>query len=114
MDEGFILKDRFDEKNTRESLLRRRVIHLKDLVKELMARLKIIEKDNEIMKANTEVLKKNYDDLKNKVCASEKKMEDNEEVKSKIIGRWTKISRKLVLKRLKKNWPRKGNRRLPR
>ncbi|MPC57563.1 hypothetical protein E2C01_051546 [Portunus trituberculatus] len=59
---------------TPESLLKRRVIHLVDFVKELMARLKTMEKDYEIMKANTEVLKKNYDDLKNKVCVSEKKM----------------------------------------
>ncbi|MPC36223.1 hypothetical protein E2C01_029672 [Portunus trituberculatus] len=69
---------------TPESLLRRRVIYLEDLVKELKAKLKIVEKYNEIMKANTEVLKKNYDDLKNKVCASEKKMEDNEDQMRKI------------------------------
>ncbi|MPC27947.1 hypothetical protein E2C01_021138 [Portunus trituberculatus] len=77
---GFRLKDRFDDRS------RHRVIHLEDLVKKLMARLKIVEKYNEIMKANTEVLKKNYDDLrlKNKVCASEKKMENNEDQVSKI------------------------------
>ncbi|MPC22791.1 hypothetical protein E2C01_015818 [Portunus trituberculatus] len=76
---------------TRESLLRRRVIHLEDLVKEIMIWLKIVEKGNEIMKANTEVLMKNYDDLKNKVCASEKKMEDNEGQVKKISekqNRW--------------------------
>ncbi|MPC52154.1 hypothetical protein E2C01_046016 [Portunus trituberculatus] len=72
---GFRLEDKFDDQNTRESLLRRRVIHLEDLVKELMVRLKIMEKDNEITKANTEVLKKHYDDLENKVCACEKKRE---------------------------------------
>ncbi|MPC84939.1 hypothetical protein E2C01_079693 [Portunus trituberculatus] len=80
---GFRLEDRHDVRNTRESLLRR-VIHLEDLVKDLMARVKSVEKGNEIMKANTEVLKKNYDDLKNKVCASEKKMEDNEDQVKKI------------------------------
>ncbi|MPC63815.1 hypothetical protein E2C01_057921 [Portunus trituberculatus] len=41
-------------RNTRVSLLRRRIIHLEDLEKKkLMARLKIVEKDNEIMTANT-------------------------------------------------------------
>ncbi|MPC32819.1 hypothetical protein E2C01_026150 [Portunus trituberculatus] len=43
------------------------------------------------MKANTEVLMKNYDGLKNKVCASEKKMEDNEDQVKKISekqNRW--------------------------
>ncbi|MPD05645.1 hypothetical protein E2C01_101400 [Portunus trituberculatus] len=47
-------------------------------------RLKTIENDNEIMKANTEVLKKNYDNLKNKVCTNEKKMEDNGDQVRKI------------------------------
>ncbi|MPC26961.1 hypothetical protein E2C01_020113 [Portunus trituberculatus] len=63
---------------TPDSLLRRTVIHLENLVKELMAKLIIVEKDK-IMKANMEVRKKNSDELKNKVCASEKKMEDNED-----------------------------------
>ncbi|MPC49430.1 hypothetical protein E2C01_043228 [Portunus trituberculatus] len=36
------------------------------------------------MKANTEMLKKNYDDLKNKICVSETKMEHNEDQLRKI------------------------------
>ncbi|MPC75284.1 hypothetical protein E2C01_069670 [Portunus trituberculatus] len=102
---GFRLKDRFDDRNTRESLLRKRVIYLEDLVKELMARLKFMGKDSEIMKANTEVLKKNYDDLKNKVCANEKKMEDDEDHLRKISEKqshWKmdQDQQEVVLKRL--------------
>ncbi|MPC72406.1 hypothetical protein E2C01_066711 [Portunus trituberculatus] len=61
---GFRLEDRYDDRNTRESLLRRKIINLENLVKELITRIKTMEKDNEIMKANTEVLEKNFDDLK--------------------------------------------------
>ncbi|MPC81754.1 hypothetical protein E2C01_076387 [Portunus trituberculatus] len=45
-----------------------------------------MEKDDEIMKANTEVLK-NYDDLKNKVYVSERKMVDNKDQVRKISGK---------------------------
>ncbi|MPC35271.1 hypothetical protein E2C01_028691 [Portunus trituberculatus] len=43
---SFRLEYRFDDRNTRKSLLRRRIIHLEDLVKEVVAGLKIAEKDN--------------------------------------------------------------------
>ncbi|MPC72654.1 hypothetical protein E2C01_066966 [Portunus trituberculatus] len=105
---GFRPEGMFDEQNTRESLLRRRIIHLEDLVKELMARLKIMEKDNDIMKPNTEELKKNYDDLKNKVCVSEKKMEDNEDQMRKICEKqncW-KMDQDQQKVNLKKNYRR--------
>ena len=48
---GIRFEYRYDDHNTEEILLRRRVIQLEDLVKDLMARLRTVEKDNEIIKA---------------------------------------------------------------